>query len=465
MSASVATPSSEQSAALLSIEMVRTLMGGTAAMRAAGTRYLPQEPAEPVDAYRNRLQRSTLFNALGKTVADMTGKVFKKPIVLGDDVPGQIRQYTENIDAAGRHLNVFARDLFADGLQTGITFILVDMPQKVERPDGRPATLADEQRSGNRPYLVHIRVEDLIGWKSAWIGGSETLTQVRIRECVTEQDGEFGEKEVEQVRLLEPGKWTTYRKTRLGDGLEAWTIHESGTTSVEKITLVPVYISRIAFMRGAPPLGKLAELNVAFWQSASDQRNILHVARVPILFGSGWTADDQIVVGAGNLIRNSNPEAKLQYVEHSGAAIGAGRDELLDLQFQMQTQGLQLLIPQPGGKTATGEIRDDAKENSPLAMMATALQDAIEQALGFMAEYVGLGEDVGGEVVVNTDFGVSLGGQDLQPLLDAVNSGQISKKTFWAEWKRRGVLGDGFDPEIEADRLASEAPALSMNLG
>jgi hypothetical protein len=55
--------------------------------------------------------------------------------------------------------------------------------------------------------------------------------------------------------------------------------------------------------------------------------------------------------------------------------------------------GLQLLVDKPGGKTATGEIRDDARENSQLASMAAALEDALEHAFGFMAEFIRLGAE------------------------------------------------------------------------
>jgi len=78
--------------------------------------------------------------------------------------------------------------------------------------------------------------------------------------------------------------------------------------------------------------------------------------------------------------------------------------------------------------------------------MATALGDAIEQALGFMAQFMSLPD--GGSIVVNTDFGVRAGGEDLRSLLDAVNAGQISREMFWAEWKRRGVLSDSFQSRI-----------------
>ena len=131
----VNTPSAENSRARNGAALVRTLMGGTAAMRAAGALYLPPFMAETTTNYKARIQRSVLFNGLRKTVVDMTGRVFAKPIVLGDDMPEQLKAIAENVDNAGRHLNVFARDIFFDALQSGIGFIFADMPPAI--PEGR----------------------------------------------------------------------------------------------------------------------------------------------------------------------------------------------------------------------------------------------------------------------------------------------------------------------------------------
>jgi hypothetical protein len=338
------------------------------------------------------------------------------------------------------------------------------MPPAVKREDGKPATIADEQAAKIRPYLVHIKCENLVGWQSEMRGGVEVLTQIRIKECVTEKEGEWHEKEYEQIRVIMPGKWETYRKKIGADGKEQWEKYDEGTISVDKITLAVAYLKRTGFMTGEPPLEDLADLNVAHWQSQSDQRNILHVARVPILHGAGFDEDTKITIGPSAMIRSSDPQAKLEYVEHSGAAIGAGDKDLQNLEFQMQTMGLQLLVPQPGGKTATGEIRDDAKERSPLAMMARALGQALTQSVGFMAEYAKKGDN-GGTIRVNDDLALSIGQADLQFLLDAVNSGQISKETFWAELRRRNTLSSSFDPETEKDKIASEAPSLDAGPG
>lgn len=437
----------------------RTLMGGTRAMRKASILFLPQEPAESAESYQARLHRSTLFNAFKKTIKDTTGKVFTKPIVLEKDVPADITKYSENIDLCGRHLNVFARDVFYDSLQLGIGFIFTEMPPPIEQGSGADGvvTKADEIASGRRPYLIYIKGEDVIGWQSESVDGVIVLTQVRIRETACIPDGPWGEKEIQQIRVLRIGSWEIWREVEDGPKKGNWVLFSSGVTSLDKIPLAPVYINRCGFMTGEPPLEDLAELNVSHWQSQSDQRNILHVARVPILFGAGFSADDAIVIGAGSMARSSDANAKLVWVEHTGAAINSGDKDLQNLETQMAAMGAKLVKPAPGGKTATGEVADDMQENSPLAMMATALQDAIEQSFGFMAEYMGLGADKGGSVKVNKDFGVAKSGTtDLQQFATIRANGDISQETLWSEMQRRDFLSDSFDPQVEKELLDAE---------
>lgn len=446
-------------------KLPRSLMGGTKAMRKAGVTYLPKDEAESADAYNARLGRSTLFNGFRKTVKDMTGKVFRREVQLGSDMDADLKAFAENIDLAGRHLNVFARDVFRDGMVTGGGYIFVDMPQAVKRADGKPATIADERQAGIRPYFCFVAVEDVLGWKSENINGVVTLTQFRFKERTTVPDGPFVERPIEQIRVLTPGAWEIWREAANGPDKGKWVKFSSGAFSIKAIPIAPVYINRTGFMTFEPPLTDLADLNVAHWQSSSDQRNILHVARVPILFGAGFAEDSPIIFGANTMVRTTDTNAKLEFVEHSGQAIEAGRNDLKDLELQMQMQGLLLLVAQPSAKTATGEMRDDEKENSPLAMMAKALQDALEMAFGFAARYMNRPTVKGGSVVVNTDFGVSLDALTLRLLLDSVNSGKLDDQTYLDEMKRRGVLADSVDVETVLDRIANAAPGLDAGAG
>jgi hypothetical protein len=426
----------------------RALMGGTRQMRREARTYLPQEPLETDGAYTSRLGRSVLFNAFRKTVQNLTGRVFSKPVTLQDDVPAPIAAMAEDIDLNGRHLNLFARDVFIDGLALGLSHILVEMPPKL--PEG--STLADERKAGRRPYWCHIKAENLIGWKSEMVGGRQRLTQVRIRENYFREDGLYHTASVARVRVLEPGRFEVWES-----GEKGWYLVEEGETSLSEIPLSTFYAERTGFMMARPPLEDQAEINVQHWQSSSDQRHILHVARVPLLFGSGFPDDFKVEQAGPNSMTLGPVGSDMKYVEHSGHAIESGRQDLESLEEQMQVLGMEVLMPKTGNQTATAKAIDSTEANSQLATMAVCLGDAIEQALMFTAQFMA-GDD-GGSVQVNTDFGVTMrNAEDVKALIEARKTKEISRETFWKELKRRGLLMDDFDPEVEAALIENEMP-------
>lgn len=436
----------------------RALMGGTAAMRKAGKAYLPEFPQEDAKAYEARRDQSWLFNGYKKTVKDMSGRVFEKPVTLGESAPESLKTWAENIDLQGRDLSTFSREVFEDGLSgTGISYIMVEAPARegeVTKQEAKDANL--------RPYLIHLKQEEVLGWKTETVNNVTTLSQIRILETIKESDpkDEFAEVEVEQVRVIDRADTgATTRIYRKGKDAKWAEQPEMGSFSqLSEITVVPFYAARTGFFTGEPILDDLSDVNIAHWQSQSDQRNILHAVRVPILFGSGVGQDD-IVISASTAITSDDPQASLMWVEHSGAAINAGRQDLKDLEFQMETHGLQLLVAQ-NGQSATGEALDAAKETSILAMTADQLKDALEQAIAWMGEYAG--EDFSAEVTVNKDFGVSLmGAQEFTAMLAAVNTGQLSQETFITEMNARGFLRTEVSPDEEKQRIEDEGGDLT----
>lgn len=454
MTEAVAQRSAASATMLTAAQKGRALMGGTTAMRAARTTYLPQFAKESKPAYDVRLAASWLFNGYRKTVKDMTGRVFSTPVEISEG-DQRLKDWSENIDMQGRDLSTFARQVFEDGLAgPGINWIMVDAPQR----EGT-VTQAQAQAQNLRPYLVHLKVEDVLGWRSEVVDNVTTLTQIRIAEKITERDtlDEFKDTTVDQVRVLDrlPAGVQTrlYRK-----GKDAkWALYQPETlnTAIKEITVVPFYANRTGFFTGEPMLDDLADINIAHWQSQSDQRNILHYARVPILFGAGMDSKATITIGATEAVMATDVNAKLSWVEHNGKAIEAGRVDLKDLEFQMETFGLQMLTARTNAQSATGEALDANKETSQLAMTADALKDALEQALQWMGLYGGFDAPV--EVEVNKDFGVSfMTAQEVSALLQAVKDGALSRETFVKELIRRGVLRSDLDPDEEADRIAED---------
>lgn len=434
--------------------MIAALMAGTSAMRAAGETYLPKWPNEEAESYKARLKVATLYPAFSRTVEVMSGKPFSKELKLSDKTPARIAEWADDIDLQGRNLHSFAADLLTDCMSHGISGVLVDFP-KVEGVK----TKADETAAGARPYFTRYAPGTVLGWRVEKRAGADRLVQLRLLETITEYDGEFGEKTVEQVRVLLPGVWQVWRKARAATGEDQWALFDEGVTTIQEIPFVFFYGLRKAFGVGMPPLLELAHLNVEHWQSYSDQQTITHVARVPILTIIG--ADDaSITVGASSAVKLPMG-ASMMFVEHSGRAIEAGRQSLQDLEERMRQTGAELLVLKPGEITATQTRSENEANRCTLQRIAESFEDALNQALQFMAMWVG--EPDGGSVELFKDFGAaSLSDASAELLLKGNQAGKLSDQTLVSEWKRRGILSPDMDFETEKDLIDSQGPALGV---
>jgi hypothetical protein len=444
MTTSVATPNAYAQEMAEPWALITALLGGTAAMRKAGQAYLPKHEAESDESYARRLKVSTLYEAFGRTVRTMGAKPFAEPVKISEDTPARVAEFCQDIDLEGRDLQAFAHSVFVSALADGITHILVDHP-KVEGAQ----TLADRKAVGARPYFVHIDARNVLDWRAERINGVQTLTQLRLLESVTEADGEWGSKKVAQIRVLWRDRYEIHRTNDKGE----WVIFDHGLVSIGCIPLATVYTKRTGFMMAKPPLMGLADLNVEHWQSSSDQQNILRVARVPILFAAGF-ADGKLTIGSNAAVTIEDPEAKLGYVEHTGAAIGAGQDSLDKLEMRMSVMGMELLVSKPGAKTATESKSDTAESNSDLSAMVNNLEDSLALALSFAARWEELGE-FGGKVELSDDFG-KLDPIDMQSLVKAKQAGILSSETIFQTMQQQGMVDEEITWQIEAARLAAD---------
>lgn len=447
MTATVRTESAAVEEMAVHWPMLRALLGGTHAMRAAGKAYLPQWPNEEDRSYLARLAVATLYPAYARTVEVLAGKPFSKPLTLGEDVPARLQEWSQDIDLQGRNLHTFAAELMRDVIGYGLSGVLIDYP----KADGI-RTQADEKAIGARPYFTRYAPGTVLGWKSEQRAGATRLTQLRLLESVEEDDGDWATKSAEQVRVLVPGAWAIYRS----NGKNEWALFEEGTTTLSEIPFVFFYGERQGFGTSRPPLLDLAHQNVEHWQSASDQQTITHVARVPILTVIG--ADDtSITVGASAAV--SLPlGADLKFVEHTGAAIEAGRQSLLDLEERMRQTGAELLVLKPGQITATQTQAESEANRCALQRIAQDVQDGLNMCLQFAADWVGEAE--GGHVELFKSYGMPPSDASMESIIKAVSLGLISGETALYEFQRRGLVSDSVKWDEEQERIQSQGPAL-----
>ena len=437
--------------------LMADVIAGTERLRGAGKSYLPQEPAEQADAYQRRLSRSVFFNATRKTVDALVGMVFRKNPELSDDIPAKIKADLENIDRAGTHIDVFAKELFRDAVADGHAFILVDMPRKLTTSTTSASsipTVADEIAAGHRPYWQRYKAHQALNWRTARVGGEVEIVQITFEEKTYEVMGSYGETEVTRYRvftkpLIDSGldgkgvsvrpavyglvSWALFKKTV--DPVtkkEVFVIEQFGKSSLNDIPVAVVYGRKLGCCVSEPPLRDLAYLNVAHWQQYSDLRNIIHVTEVPILVRKGATQEQiAIEIGANSAV-DVPTEGDLKWLEvseHGASAVG--RQLLMDDEQRMSSLGLSVLSEKDVGVTATEKRMDQDERTSELSTMARSEQDAIEEALGFHAEYMGLGDDKGGSIKIGVADDLILDAQTIAQLSAMVSAQQLSLETFW----------------------------------
>lgn len=438
---------------------IAALMGGTDAMRAAGTRYLPRFKAECDDDYQRRLEMATLYPALSETVSNMTGRVFSRPID-SSEVASALQSDLVNIDLQGNALSQFAAQWFTQALAYGMSHVLVDSPvinTASNRRDG-VVSLADYQRSGARPYVRIIEPQQVIGWRVERVNNVDTLTRVRIRETDIRTDDDYNQQAVERVRVITPSDYQVWKHSRDS----GWAIVEEGDNQAGVIPLVTLYTGRTGILRADPPLDDLAHLNIKHWQEQSDQDQSVGFARIRMMFTFG--ADpDQVIQIAPDMATNMPQDAKAEIIQGSSESVKVGADALASLEGQMKEAGAKLLKKDQGKVTSALQARTDAiVEQSALGRMAQDLEDAIDKALSMMAMYRGSPD--AGNVSVNDDFNQFDDDQvdDLQKL---VMMGSLSEQSAFEEAQRRGIVSRERDWETEQERIGSETPAVTSGLG
>lgn len=464
-------------------ETIQALREGSEAMREGRERWLPKMKEEPLEKYDVRLERSVLFPGLDGGIRGIVAKPFSHPVtVVDEDNLGERTQVTlEDTDGAGKSFHEFAREVFDVGNQFGMCHVIVDFPQTatvVEGKDGETEVvtpnLAEEREAGIAPRLVVVRPDQMFGHRAE----GTVLTMVRIFEQDLRDDGLFGEVLVNVIRVIGVRQWQVWEqevrqdsesenknKSAKGEDEGEFKLVAEGEHTFGAVPLLTYYVKQTAFMESEPTHEHLADINVTHWQSQSDQRNILHVARVPVMFAAGFEEEEieaGIVVGSQSLVASRNDQATLEYVEHTGAAIEAGRQDLKDLEDQMRVLGLQPMLPhQSGDVKATGLAIDEAQGQSEVQSWIRVEELFLLRVIRWIARWVD--EKVPDKVSVQifNDFTIGLlGDKDSKTLLEMRLSGQIDHETYLIETKRRGMIRE--DADIEAIIAAVEAEGPPM---
>jgi hypothetical protein len=427
--------------------VMAAVTNGTEYLRDQSETYLPQEPREDDEAYQTRIDRSVLSPYTSRLIETATGAILRKPIHIEGD------QYwldlAQNIDGIGSNINEYARRALVSSLTYGHSAILVDYPAAMGARN-----LAEERAQGRRPYFIHVDAAQIWGWRQASAMPGAPLTQVRIHEYTTRPLNEFGEEQIEQMRVIYPGKYDLYTL-----GQDVVEFSETGGYSLDEIPLVPIYSNRRGMLQSLPPLLDIANLNLTHYQRQADLIHALHIAAMPTLVLEGWDDTTGSTTMGVNYAIAMQPGNKAYYVQADATSFDAQAAELQSLEMQMSSLGFTKLFGQKFvAESAEAKRIDQAQGNSVLSIISQELESALNQAFGFAAQYVGLEPP---EITIDRDFDYyRLIGQDVSVLTQLNQAGKISDAMLLEVLRRGEILPDNVN--IEDELAASTENALAL---
>ena len=419
--------------------LLEDLMGGTAQMRKRHRKYLPQEPREADESYDNRLMRSTCPPYYQRLERLLAGMLTRKPVRL-IDTSDTIREHLFDVDQQGNDLNVWTYETARVAVRYGHVGVLVDAPT-----------------DGGQPYWCTYTPRQILGWRTEKRDGKPVLTQLRLAEATTVPDGDYGERTVDQVRVLTPGAYQLWRQDEKKD----YELVDEGTTSLSEIPFSVAYTGRVGLLESRPPMRDIADLNLKAYQVQSDLDNQLHISAVPLLaFYAFPSSAEEVSAGPGEALAFP-AEGRAEYIEPGGTSFEYQFKRLEQLAAQINELGLSAVLGQKlSAETAEAKRIDRSQGDTTMQVIAQNMQDAIDNCLRFHASYLGATE-AAGSCMINRDFvGGILQPDEINALLALYTAGTITQETLLQRLADGEVLGDDFD--VEAELEATAAAGLGM---
>ncbi len=454
---------------------VRTVRGGTRAMREAGEAFTPKTAREQKERglYEKRLATSVMHEVYDETIAKIAGAPFEKPPAISGALSMDMQRIVEDADREGSSLSVFAQRIYEDAVNQGLGLFLVDNVPTV-REDGTTMTLMEAEEADARPYFARIAPDNLLGFRSMRVLGRNVCTELRVREDSWEEDPaggpdlriyrvrQYTQTDVTVWRAVSPGTagWSresTFQVDSTGI-LAEWVMESQKPHGFpnNQIPLVVVYTKRCGFMMAKPPLLGLAQLNIKHWNQQSVHDSTLKYCLAPTLFAKGLTQEEKETkptTGEGSALMSTSDDAELRYVEIAGTSLQASERQIEITERRMAARSVEPLMA--GSATATGEVRSEMKEQSRAQQWIEGMEWGLWRGFMFAASWRGesLADDFNISLHRASSLLLAANPVRTQALQSDIDGGRLTLATYLKERARSGDFADDFDPEAEAQAI------------
>lgn len=441
----------------------RDAYGGTDTIQAAGEAYLPKL-SEQLDAeYKAYQKRAVWYGATRRTVQGLSGAVMRKEpaLTLASE---DLKAHIENVTLTGVSLAGFAKMVIEEVLQVGRGGVLCDM--------------SDDTNSdpvNRRPYWCFYAAEAIKNWRTEIRDGVPVLVQVVLLEQADKQknDDEFAYESVPKYRVLrlnQEGKYEVQVYEKVAGHKDEFvpgdvTVPQRLGQPLNYIPFVFVNPTSITPDTEDPPLIDLVDVNLAHYRNSADFEHGLHYCGLPTPWASGFPATAQLKIGSSVAWVTDQIQARVGMLEFTGQGLGALEKALAQREKQMAVLGARLLEQQqPAVESNDTIVTRTAGERSILQSMCQTVSQALTQVLHWHAAWMKISEaDM--RIALNQDFvNANMPTDLLLALIQARQSGEISRETFYHNLEKGELTRPGVDFKAEQAEIQKDSDSAATGL-
>lgn len=471
------------------LQLMSHVIGGNRVMHANAHLYIKRWPREDPAIYKLRKVCAKFFDGTKVTLSSAVGMLFAKPVrVTWNKSEEAFKTIWPNIDAAGTAGEVFIKRRAALALRDGLAITLTDHPPQPQDEKGNPIVVhgGNEGDFNLRPKVALYARAQAIDWMFETINNATTLTKITLVEPKRERLGAFGSGIVTRYRVLRlvqngtnyEGTWELFKHDEsLGDVESAFIPDGKGTFQSKKgnvATFLPIEIAYAgetdAPMTASIPFLGVANMNIEHWEIRTDirwyEKNCAYPQRkvkgklLPDADGNEVT---ELPAGPGHALQ-VEVGGDVGWDELTGTSLIQLKESREDAKTQMGQMGSGFLTPDKrAAETAEAHRLDAIAEQGSLATSGQGIEDADNLMLEHFCWFMDIGKDDAPTVQINKDFeGKKMSPQEMDSYKGMGVAGILSRETIWTELETGERLPAGFDQDQEKERLAAEAPPVSL---
>jgi hypothetical protein len=432
-------------------------------VKAAGEKYLPRLKEQDETEYAAYKYRAKFFNAGWRTIQALTGMLFRRPPVV--ETSESVNALLKDVTMSGVSFLTFAQQIAMECLTVGRVGILVDYPS--QSTEGM--TAAEAAKLNLRPVMQRYEAENIINWKTAWIGNKTVLTLVVLTEEAALEGNEFEHKTETRYRVLDlfNGAYRV-RVFRIDDKGEDEQIGGDifPVMSGKPLDFIPFFflgVDDTTPQLDLPPLLDLVDLNLDHYRMSADHKHGLHFTGLPTGVITGYRPEnegDKLYVGAAHFLVLPDPQAKASFLEYTGQGLSAIVEELERTEQQMAILGARLLTAEKKATetSQTAQIHR-AGESSVLSSIASTISRALTQALTLFSKWAGSDNEC--TVELNQEFlPPEMTPQELSALVSAWQTGAISMQVLFSCLQKAELIASDLTLEEMQGQIGSEGPRM-----